>query len=239
MGESSIAKQPAYAGSALAVVAAACVTGVLASQPVQVSIACVEAVGGLLLLGSGLVRRGGHRVLGRALVLVGGGLVCLSLGVSLLAPGGLFERLAFLGGALATACVVLGVFPLKRSWARGLNGVGATLFGCSLVFLAWMSTLPALQILLGIGLTIVAWDTADHAISLGEDVGRSARTYPVTGVHFVGSLGVGLAAGAVALVTARVELPAVPVAALALLLGALLVLLLVLFLGDSDWLSRM
>ena len=238
MGELSVTKQPTYAGSALAVVAAACVTGVLASQPIQVSITGVEAVGALLLLGSGLVRRRGHHVVGGAFVVGGCGLVCLSLGLSLLAPGGLFEQIAFLGGALALTCVVLSVFPLKQSWARGLNGFAAVLFSCSLVFLAWISTPSGLRILLGVGLTIIAWDMAEHAITLGEDVGRSARTYPVTGVHFIGSLGVGLVAGVVAVVVSRVALPAVPIAALALLLSAMLVLLLVLFLGDSEWLSK-
>ena len=238
MSESSLVKQPAYAGSALAVVAAACVTGVLASQPLQVSIAGIEAVGALLLLGSGLVRRRGRHVVGGVFVVGGSGLVCLSLGLSLVAPGGLFERIVFLGGALAVGFVTLGVFPLKQSWARGFNGFGAVLFSCCLVFLAWVSTPSSLQILLGVGLTIVAWDMAEYAITLGEDVGRSARTYSVTGVHFIGSLGVGFAAGVVAVVVSRVELPAVSSAALALFLSAVLILLFVVLLGDTEWLSK-
>ncbi|RYJ14294.1 hypothetical protein ELS19_10195 [Halogeometricum borinquense] len=237
MDEPPVVKQPAYAGSAIAIVAAACVTGILASQPVQVSVAGVEAVGALLLLGSGLVRRRGYDVVGGVLVVVGYGLVCLALGLSLLAPSGLFERMSFLGGTLATAFVTLGVYPLKRPWAHGFNGFAAVLFSCSLVFLVWVSDPSDIQVLLGIGLTIVAWDMSEYAITLGEDVGRSARTYPVTGVHFIGSLSVGVAAGILALVVSRVALPAVPIATLALLLSALLLLLLVLLLGDSDWLS--
>ena len=237
MGTSSVVKQPTYAGSALAVLAAACVSGVLASQSVQVSIAGVGSIGAFLLLGSGLVRRRGHRVLGGGVVLAGCGLVCLALGLSLLSPGGLFERIAFFGGTLAMACVVLGVFPLRQSWARSLVGIGIALFSCSLVFLAWISNPGRVQLLLGFGLTILIWDMAEHAITLGNDVGRSARTYSVTVTHFIGSLGVGLAAGTVALVVDSVQLPAIPVAVLALLLGAILLLLLVLFLGDSEWLS--
>ncbi|WP_122089916.1 DUF7519 family protein [Halalkalicoccus subterraneus] len=237
MEASSVVKQPAYAGSALAVLAAACVTGVLANQPVQVSIAGVEAVGAFLLLGSGLVRRRGHRVLGGGLVFVGCSLVCLALGLSLLSPGGLFERIAFFGGTLAMACVVLGVFPLRQSWTGSLVGLGIVLLSCSLVFLAWISNPGRVQLLLGVGLTIVTWDMAEHAITLGNDVGRSAQTYSVTVIHFVGSLGVGLAAGTTALVVGSVQLPAVPIASLALLLGAVLLSLLVLFLGDSEWMS--
>lgn len=238
MSESSVVKHPAYAGSALAVIAAACVTGLLASQPVQVSVAGVEAVGALLLLGSGLVRRRGHRVVGGVLVVIACGLVCLALGLSLLAPSELFERIVFLGGAFATAFMTLGVFPLRQSWARGLTGFAAVLFSCSFVFLVWISDPSDLQVLLSIGLTIVAWDMAEYAITLGNDVGRSVRTYPVTGIHLIGSLSVGLAAGVVALVVRSVTLPAIPIAALALLLSAVLVLLLVLFLGDSEWLSK-
>ena len=234
----SVVKQPAYAGCALAVVAAACVTGVLASQPIQLSIAGIEAIGALLLLGSGLVRRREHWMLGGGLVIVGCGLVCLTLGLSLFVPVGLFERIAFFGGSFAMACVILGVYPLRKSWARGFVGLGIVLFSCSLAFLVWVSNPSGLQVLLGVGLTIVTWDMGEHAITLGDDVGRSARTYHVTMAHFAGSLGVGFVAGAVALVGSRVELPALPIATLALLLGAVLLLLLVLFLGDSEWLSE-
>jgi len=237
MGASSVVKQPTYAGSAFAVLAAACVTAALASQPVQVSIGGVEAVGAFLLLGSSLVRRRGHRVIGGGLVITGCGLICLALGLSLLSSGGLFERIAFFGGTLAMACVILGVFPLRQSWAGSLVGLGIVLFSCSLVFLAWISNPGRMQLVLGFGLTIVTWDMAEHAIALGNDVGRSARTYPVTVIHLVGSLGVGVVAGTVALLVDSVQLPAIPIAALALLLGAVLLLLLVLFLGDSEWLS--
>ena len=238
MGTTSpIVKQPTYAGSALAVLAAACVTSVLASQPVQVSIAGVGTVGAFLLLGSGLVRRRGHRVLGGGLVLGGCCLVCLALGLSLLSPGGLFERIAFFGGTLALACIILAVFPLRQSWASSLIGIGTVLFSCSLVFLAWISNPSRFQLLFGVGSIIVTWDMAEYAITLGNDVGRSARTYPMTVTHFIGSLGVGLAGGVGALIVDSVQLPAIPIAALGLLLGAVLLLLLVLFLGDSEWLS--
>lgn len=233
----SVVKQPAYAGSALAVVTAACVMGVLASEPIQLSIAGIEAIGSLLLLGSGLVRRRGHRLLGGGLVIVGCGLVCLTLGVSLVVPVGLFERIAFFSGSFAMICVLLGVYPLRKSWARGFVSLGVALFSCSLVFLVWVSNPNSVQILLGVGLTIVTWDMGEHAITLGDDVGRSAQTFHVTIAHFAGSLGVGLAAGTVALIVSRVELPALPIATLALLLGAVLLLLLVLFLGDSEWFS--
>ncbi|PCR88786.1 DUF7519 family protein [Natrinema ejinorense] len=237
MGPSSIVKQPTYAGGAFAVLAAACVTGVLASRSVQVSIAGVETIGSLLLLGSGVVRRRGYRVLGGSLVVGGSGIVCLALGLSFLAPGGPFERLSFLGGTVAMACVVLGVFPLYRSWTRPLVGIGVALFSCSLVGLAWATNIGGPRLLLGVGLTIVTWDVAEHAITLGDDVGRSARTYTVSVTHLAGSLGVGLAAGTVAVAVSSVQLPPIPIAALALLLGAFLLLLFVLFLGDSEWLS--
>ena len=238
MGTSSVVNQPTYVGSALAVLAAACVTGVLASEPVQVPIAGVEAVGAFLLLGSGLVRRRGHRVLGGGLVFAGSGLICVALGLGLLSPSGLFERIAFFGGTVAMACVVLGVFPLRQSWAGSLVGVGTVLFSCSLVFSAWISNPGSLQLLFGVGLTILVWDMGEHAIMLGNDVGRNAQTYSVTVAHFVGSLGIGLAAGTIALMVDSVRLPAIPIAALVFLLGAILLLLLVLFLGDSEWLSN-
>ncbi|WP_160133503.1 DUF7519 family protein [Halococcus salsus] len=235
MTDAPLVAQPTYAGSTLAVLSAACVTGVLAGSFTQGLVVGVETVGALLLLGSGLVRRRGHRVLGGGFVLVGCGLVCSALGMGLLSTGGLFERIAFLGGTLAMAVVVLGVFPLRESWTRTLVGVGVALFGCSLVLLTWVSDPDAVRLLVGVGSMVLTWDLAEYATTLGVDVGRSARTYPVVLTHLAGTLGTGAIAGVFALVVDGVRLPAIPIAAFALLLGASLLSLLVLFLGDSDW----
>jgi len=235
MDSSSVVKQPTYAGSCFAVVAAACVTGMLATQPIQVSIAGIEVVGALLVLGSGLVRRRGYSILGGSLVLVGCILIFLTLGLSILVPIEPFKRITFFSGVFATACIVLGVFPLRQSWERFLVVLGVALFTCALTVQTWVSSPGTPQILFGAVLTIVTWDLAEHAITLGEDVGRSTQTYPVTGIHLAGSLGVGLAAGTVALAVATVQLPAVPSTVFALLLGAILLLLLVIFLGGDEW----
>lgn len=234
MSDSAHVDQPAYAGGVLAVVAAVSATGTLAPALLHVSIAGVEGVGALLLLGSGLFRRRGHPVVGGGLVVTGCALVCLSLALGAFATGGSLARIPFLGGLLATVFVTLGVVPLRRSWARGCNRLAAVLFSCCVVFSAWAADPTDFQVVAGSALLLVAWDAAEHSITLGEDVGRSAQTRQVAVVHAAGSLVVGLAAGIVVFVARWLELPAVPDAAFALLLSAILMSLLVLFLGDSD-----
>jgi len=71
---------------------------------------------------------------------------------------------------------------------------------------------------------ILAWDTGEQAISLGEHVGRYADTTEVELIHFVGSAATGVAAIVIAAATYRIGVSEIPPLGLGLLLGAVLVL---------------
>ncbi len=121
-----------------------------------------------------------------------------------------------LGGALlGAATVALAAGSVRRShrllsWAAGIGLVGLAVGGYR-----GGSVEP---LLVGGVALAVAWDAADHGLSVGEQVGRGARTRRNVAVHagttlLAGALSVGVVYGVY-----RAAAGSQPVAALALLL---------------------
>jgi hypothetical protein len=91
--------------------------------------------------------------------------------------------------ALALVAVAIGLLRGGRSWlARGavLGTVGVLVAG-----VRGGAPEPLLVGLLG---TVLAWDVGEHAIGLGEQLGREATTVRVEVVHAAASLAVGAGA---------------------------------------------
>lgn len=229
---SKITKHPSYAGSGIALVAALCVTGLITSSPLQLTVVGIEALGIFMLLCSGLVRQRGRRITGLLLLITGSIIVCLSLGLSVVFPMGLIERGALIGGVFSPVLVLLGLYPLRVEWSRNLTGLGTALLSSSVVISEWVTQMGQVQLLLAVLLTVLAWDAAEQAITLGNDVGRGARTVAVSITHTTGSLAVGLLALTVAIGLYGRTPSSIPIAALVLLFGAVLLLLLALYFGD-------
>lgn len=119
-------------------------------------------------------------------------------GVGLLAAGTWAGRRDMVGGG--------GVSLLTGTLLAGVLGAG-----------------PA-ALLVAAGAGLVAWDSADHAVGLGEQVGRRASVGRAVGVHAAGSglltaLGAGIAYGAF-----RLAGPGVRLALVLLLAGAVTLL---------------
>lgn len=109
------------------------------------------------------------------------------------------------GGMLALAA---GVVRGTRGWlAVGAVGLVA---GVLLASLAGTSPPPVLA---GAALALVAWDLGEHAVGLGEQVGREAATTRGEAVHVGSSLGVGAVAVGVALAVGQVSVGPLPLSA--------------------------
>lgn len=125
------------------------------------------------------------------------------------------------GALLALATVGLAAGSVRRSyralsWAAGVGVVGLAVAG--------YRGAGVEPLLVGGVALAVAWDVADHGLSVGEQVGRDARTRRNVAVHagttlLAGALSVGIVYG-VYLAAAGSQ----PVAALALLLFGAVVL---------------
>ncbi|MWG33222.1 DUF7519 family protein [Halomarina oriensis] len=230
----NVVYRPSRVSSAIAVLAAAGCVAAVGSVPEQYTGIAVTLGGVLVLaLGTALYNRG-IRFLGFPVALVGllvafGG---FAVGVALV--GSYQASLTLRGellGLLGVPFIALGVVPLSRRLSRRLVSLGFALLVIGVVFVgAFNGTgTDPLPLLVGMVAAIVAWDAAEQAINLGNQLGTRARTWPSELSHSGGTTlfgGVGIGAG---LVMINVNVTDLPLASLLLLLGAALVLMVALY----------
>lgn len=230
--ETDITTAPSYASSGIALLAGLCSMGLITTHPLQVIIVGIDAIGILIVFASSLLRYHDRR-LGGLVFLGGGGLVVsLSLGLGTIFPIGLTGRSALVGGLLGPVLVLLGLYPLRPEWSRALVSLGVTLLICAIILQGWLTKVGQVRLLGAVMMVVLAWDAAEHAITLGREVGRNARTVAVSLTHSLGSLLVGLTAILVAEGLSGLSLSSIPTSSLGLLLGTLLLLLFALYLSD-------
>lgn len=142
-------------------------------------------------------------------------------GRALATVAGVLAAVPLLGGpGFLVAVAGLVALALGLLWgSRALLKVGATgLFGG--VLLAGLTGTPPAALLLATGAAVVAWDVAENAVGLGEQLGRVAPTARAELVHAAGSAVVAAAGAALAYLAFRAVGGPNPVAALVVLLFA-------------------
>lgn len=221
-------RRPTGVGSAVAVVAAAGAVGLLVNGSEPLLAVALEGVGiAVLALGAAVARRG-FRSLGVGIGVTGAVVVAVALRFAVVLPSEIPEQFVLLAGMLGLAVFALGLLLARARWSRRLVTLGAAVVGFAALVAGALDQTSTVSLFAAVAATMVAWDGADHAIGLGEQVGRDADTAVVELVHtgattVIGMLAVGVAFGATSI---EVELP---LAGLALLLTAALVLMLALY----------
>lgn len=146
----------------------------------------------------------GPSSLGRGLTLVAGLLASVSLAPALPAVA---------VGVLATVTLAYG---LQARSGRVL-GFGVATLVVALLLGGVLGT-PAELLVIATGATILAWDVADSALVVGEQLGRKARTERLELVHAAASLAVAVVGSAVAYAVFRLAGGGRPLLAVVLLL---------------------
>lgn len=129
-------------------------------------------------------------------------------------------------GLPALVVAAAGMLAFAAGIVRGTRGwlaVGAIGLFAGMLLAALVGT-PAPWVLGGAAATLVAWDLGEHAIGLGEQLGRDATTRRQELVHVGSSLGVGVVAVGVALAASRLPVGSLPLPAFVLGLLATVVL---------------
>jgi hypothetical protein len=190
--------RPAPLSGALSVVAAAVAVGLVAAAPAQRTALLVTAAGvGPLAVGLESRRRG-RAAFGAVLVLLGVCVVGAGFALGLHRPARRTEVVELLPGLAGLCLLALGLGPLWAGRERLLASAGTGLVVVCVLVSGVVYGADA-GTLLGAGvLAVLAWDLAEQAVNLGEQVGREARTAGVEVVHggatlFVGGAGVVLA----------------------------------------------
>ncbi|MBX0324295.1 hypothetical protein EGH21_14795 [Halomicroarcula sp. F13] len=192
--------RPTLVSSALAVTAAAAVLLALAGDATGVGTWLVVELVGLGIVGLGAAAyRTGYRVVGLPLGLVGAAVCAVAIGGFGSQGGPLSELLRLVPGFLGLAVLAAALVPVRGDGSRSLVKLGAGgLFAC--VVLAGLFQTADLTLLLGTAVgTIVAWDAGEHAIGVGEHLGRGATTWRLEASHVLATTLVGAVGAAVVL----------------------------------------
>lgn len=223
----SVRKTPSRLGSTLSVATAVVAVGLVATdggQRLAIGVAVLAAVA----LAVGLWWRD-QPLLTILFVPAGVALLAVSVAIGFLqstSPGGAAEVIP---GLLGLGVLVAALAPVRAKRTRLLVGAGTGLVFLSVVVSGAVVGSSVTELLAAGVATVLAWDLAEQAVNLGEQVGSAAQTRRVEAVHGVATLGVGVAAVVLATLVNGAGVTDVPLFGLAMLLAAAVTLSLVLY----------
>lgn len=216
-----VCRRPARLSAALAVVAAVLSVGLSASAAAAWPVVCwTGGCVGALALGRAM-RRGARPGAGALLVLA----AVLGLGVGLvlavLGPADPVVALVLVPGVVGVALVGA---TLDGRGSRGLLRVGAGSVLASVLLAGITTTATRPVLLVAGGGAVLTFDLGEHAIGVGEQLGRRARTTVPELGHALGSVLVGAVGVGTLLAVRNLGRPTLPLSAFALLLVAVVLL---------------
>lgn len=224
---STFVRRPAPVTSAIALVVGVVAVALVADAAVQRRILAIAAAGvAAFAAGVGTWRRG-RRASGALLALAGSAVALYAIALAGTRPAFHVHRFELLPGVLGVWVLAAGVAPVRIGWERRLVTVGTGLVFVSVLMSGLVETTPLTSLLVAGALTILAWDAGENAVSLGHQVGARASTGRAEVVHGAASGVVAVVAVLLALLVHRLDVDGLPLAALAALLVAGVVLTLV------------
>ncbi|MDS0295933.1 DUF7519 family protein [Halogeometricum luteum] len=222
---------PTRPGGALALLAAVAVVGAVTSDAtggtgggllggVPVAGLALSLLGVAGLVAAAGVRRRGHPLLGGLLLLAGAGVGVAGVAAATTGGEALPARLVAGAGVLGVGLVGAGVAPLRSNRAGALVTVGAAALTVAVVLAGLLTEAGATPLLAAMVAAVVAWDAGERAVSLGEQVGVAARTWPVEVGRTAATAGYGALVVAATLGVRGMGVTDVPLLGLLLLLCA-------------------
>lgn len=224
-------RRPAVASSVVALAAGSVAVALVADTTLQREILRLAVVGVLAFgIGGRLVRHGGTALgaLG-ALVALGGGLVVLvAMGQAATQPPQVTNRIELLPGIVGLWTLSAALAPVRVRWCRALIDVGTGFVFLGVLVTGVTQGVGTTALLLATLATILAWDAAENAVSVGGQIGvqRGVRTVRAELAHVGVAASVGVGAIVIVLGVARLGIDGLPFGALvALIVGSVILVL--------------
>ena len=213
---------PTVTSSIVAVVAAGGAVGVLAGTAIQRRLLAAVLVGVAAVGVGGRLRARAGRPVVLALAAVGSLLVVVAVWATLVVPPQFGHRLELAPGLIGLWVLVVALVPIRATWSRQLIDLGTGLVFAGVLVSGVLRDASTTTLLIAAAATILAWDAADNAVSLGGQIGAHRATESIRAE--LSHVGVAGAVAVVAVVVvsgiARLGVAGLPFAALLALVVA-------------------
>ena len=185
----AVGRRPTRPSAALAALAAAFGT-LLVGGPGGPAVGVVLV--GLLATAVGdELRTEGGRMRSLLALGVGGSVALLGVVWGAVLAGDLPDVLQVLPGLLGVALLGAGLVPVRGRGSRRLVKLGAGFVLVGVLVAGIFRAVPPGTLVAGAVAAVVGWDLGEHAINVGEQLGRAASTWRSEGVHACGAVLVG------------------------------------------------
>lgn len=215
-----IDRHPARAGGVASLVAGTLAVAAVADADGQLVALAAESAALLLLTVGAWRLRAGDRAVGIPLAVAGGLGAPAAIGYGVVSATQTTQLVELVPGQVGLGLLALGCLPVRGRWSRRLVAAGAIAVGVGIVASGVVYGAGGLRLLVGMALAVVAWDAAEQAINLGEQVGRRAGGTDVVATHTAWSLGVGAVGVAAASGVSALDVSGLPLVGVGLLLAA-------------------
>ena len=221
-GVERFVRLPTVTSSVAAVVAAGGAVGLLAGTAIQRRLLAAVFVGVVAVGVGGRLRTHAGRPIGVAIAAVGSLLVAIGVWAALVVPPQFGHRLELAPGLVGLWVLVVALVPIRATWSRRLIDLGTGLVFAGVLVSGVLRDASTTTLLIAAAATILAWDAADNAVSLGGQIGAHRATESIRAE--LSHVGVAGAVAVVAVVVvsgiARLGVAGLPFAALLALVVA-------------------
>lgn len=220
MADAFVRRRPTRPSAALAALAAAAGT-LLVGDSAAVPLAVV-LVGVVTIAVGDELRERGRRTWAVSTFGVGLAVAVAGLAAVVALADEFPDVLRTLPGLLGVLALGVGLAPVRGRGSRGLVKFGAGLVLVGVLFAGLLRSVGTGTLVAGAVAAVVGWDLGEHAINVGEQLGRTASTWRGEAVHALGAVAVGGAAVAAGRFGDGVGSPGLSLPALALLVLAVI-----------------
>lgn len=223
----SVSRRPRRFGSVLALLVASLAVAAVASEPGQRTALTVGTAGAIGLWAG--IRWSRDSSLGYGLAILGVFIVSTGLVLGVTRTASVRTAVEVVPGLVGIATLAAGLGPIHMGHKRLVISAGTGLVLVAVLVSGAIRGASTLALLAGGGITVVAWDLAEQAVSLSEQVGEAAATHRVELVHGGATAGfAGLAVGTTWVVRGF-DVTGLPLVTVLFLLAAAVTLTLVLY----------
>ena len=166
-------ERPAVISSVIAVIIATTAVALLSGPGLQRQLLALALIGSISFGIGSRLRDKTQRVTGAILMLSGTLLVVVAIGLVLLGPLRFSSQVELAPGLLGLWILIAALGPVWSRWTRWLINLGIGVLFVGILLSGMLRSTSPTALVAAAAATILAWDTARNAVSIGTQIGAS------------------------------------------------------------------